>query len=53
MLEEARAEAARTLEEVRARVETESAAARATLQEQSGALAQLAAEKILGRAVAA
>lgn len=53
MLEAARGDAARTLEEVRARVATESTAARATLQEQAGSLAQLAAEKILGRAVAA
>jgi F0F1-type ATP synthase membrane subunit b/b' len=52
MLETARADAARTLEDVRARVARESAEARTTLRDQAGALAQLAAEKILGRAVA-
>ncbi len=52
LLEDARAEAARTLEDVRTRVAAESTAARAALQEQDGSLAQLAAEKILGRAVA-
>lgn len=52
LLEAARAEAARTLEDVRTRVEKESAEARSTLRDQAGTLAQLAAEKILGRAVA-
>lgn len=53
LLEQARADAAGTLEEVRIRVEKESAAARAMLHEQAGSLAQLAAEKILGRPVVA
>jgi F-type H+-transporting ATPase subunit b len=52
LLEDARAEAARTLEDVRTRVASESTAARTALQEQADSLARLAAEKILGRAVA-
>lgn len=53
LLDEARALAARTLEDVRQRVEHESAEARVSLNAQASSLAQLAAEKILGRTVAA
>ncbi|MEW6269053.1 MAG: ATP synthase F0 subunit B [Thermodesulfobacteriota bacterium] len=52
LLAEARADAARLLDEVRERVDKESAAARVTLHDQATAIAQLAAEKILGRQVA-
>ena len=51
LLDEARSEAAHTLEDVRQRVERESAEARGVLHAQANSLAQLAAEKILGRVV--
>ena len=53
VLEEARAEAARTLEDLRTRVAAESELARAAFRDQAPAIAQLAAEKILGRRVSA
>ncbi len=53
LLEAARADAARTLEDVRQRVEKESAEARTVLKDQAASLAQLAAEKIIGRPVTA
>ena len=51
LLEEARAESAQLLETMRARVAAETEAARQTLQQQIGTIAQSAAEKILGRSV--
>lgn len=52
LLESARAEAARTLDDVRLRVDKESGEARTILRDQAASIAQLAAEKILGRPVA-
>jgi F-type H+-transporting ATPase subunit b len=51
LLEAAHAEAVQTLAQTRERLQRETAAARSTLKEQSGALAHLAAERILGRPV--
>ena len=51
IMEQARSDAARLLEEVRARVAGESEAARVHLREQSSTLARLAAEKVLGRSI--
>lgn len=51
ILEQARTEAAQTVSEVRTRIEAETAQARTALQEDTGALAELVAEKVLGRAV--
>jgi F0F1-type ATP synthase membrane subunit b/b' len=52
ILDGARRDAARTLEQMRERVAAEAEIARARLREEADALARQAAEKILGRAVA-
>ena len=51
ILEAARSDAARTVGDVRTRIECESEQARAALQGDTGTLAKLVAEKVLGRAV--
>ncbi len=53
ILEEARHDAAHSLEDVRQRVTRETALARAALRDQVGSIATLAAEHLLGRSVAA
>lgn len=51
ILEGARADATRLVDEVRGRIEAESEQARASLKDDADAIAKLVAEKVLGRAV--
>ncbi len=51
ILDQARSDAGRLVDEVRGRIEAESAQARSTLRDDANSLAQAVAEKVLGRAV--
>lgn len=51
ILEQARSDSARLVEEVRGRIAAETEQARVALQQDAGTLARLVAEKVLGRAV--
>jgi len=53
ILEAARQDAGRLVEEVRGRIQAETEQARVALREEAAPLAQMAAEKVLGRAVRA